>query len=57
MLIRFEAELVASIGGFSVNASGKSWPFSDDQNRFMLFDSISVVNWMNRQLKGAEEIL
>jgi hypothetical protein len=51
-MIRFEAEVAASVGGCSVNASGISRPFPHDQNRIMLFDYISIVNCMERKLKG-----
>jgi hypothetical protein len=48
-MIRTEVEILASVGGYSVDFGGQRHLIPDDQNiqkRTALFDSISIVNWM-----------
>jgi hypothetical protein len=49
-MVRFEAEISASVGGFSINFHDLCHPFPDDQNiqkrNHTACDVISIVNWM-----------
>jgi hypothetical protein len=47
-MVRFEAEISASVGEFPVDFGGQSHLFPDDQNiqKGNCTDSISIVNWM-----------
>jgi hypothetical protein len=45
-MVRFQVEISAIVGGFTVDSGGQCLLFPDDQNIKVISLSISVVNWM-----------
>jgi C1A family cysteine protease len=44
-MVRFEVEISASVGGFSVNFGGQCHAFLDDHDFQKRNHAVSIVNW------------